>query len=379
MPMNTIDQTQVVVIGAGAVGSSIAYQLAQRGQAVTLLDKDEPGRGTSSTNFGLIWTQTENNHHYVDYAIQSTLLWPDLVDELGEDVDYRPGGGLSLCLTEEEYARRAAQLEKQQKSQLFQGRMLTPAEVFARQPGVARAIVGALWSPHDGDVNWNKWTQALIRGCRRAGVQLRPHMPAQQLVRDTDGQIRGVQTTDGLIEAEHVVVAAGIWSKQLLETVDIPIDLYPLRGQILVTEPTEMICPLAMSTVRQEPHGRFFMGVTHEKVGFDRSITPDAYRAIRDHAVKLVPAVKDLQVMTHFAGLRPMPGDGLPILGTVNSIPGLYTAVSHAGITLSPIHGRVISDLIVEGETAYAIEQYDPQRFIQHSMSERPAELAREL
>ena len=362
-----IAQTQVIVIGAGAVGSSIAYQLAQRSQAVMLLDKDEPGRGTSSTNFGLIWTQTENNHHYVDYAIQSTLLWPDLVDELGEDVDYRPGGGLSLCLTEEEYARRTAQLEQQRQSQLFQGRMLTPEEVFAMQPGVSRAIVGALWSPHDGDVNWNKWTQALVRGCGRTGVDVRGHTTVQSLVRDGDGQIRGVQTTEGLIAADHVVVAAGIWSKQLLDAVDVPIDLYPLRGQVLVTEPMEMICPVAMSTVRQEPHGRFFMGVTRERVGFDRSITPEGYRSILDHAVKLVPAVKDLPIMTHFAGLRPIPGDGLPILGPVQSIPGLYVAVSHAGITLSPIHGRVISDLIVAGETPYFVAQYDPQRFMQQS------------
>ncbi|MEM7131936.1 MAG: FAD-dependent oxidoreductase [Chloroflexota bacterium] len=359
----TIHKSEVVVIGAGAVGASIAYQLARRGKDVTLLDKSEPGRGTSHTNFGLVWTQTGNNHRYVDFAIQSTLLWPELVNELGEDVDFRPGGGLSLCLTEDDLARRAAQLEEQRKSVLFEGRMLTPEEVFEIQPGVSREILGALWSPHDGDVNWVKWTEALLRGCRRAGIHLMAHTPVLEIVHDSQSVIQGVMTPAGRIDAEQVVVAAGIWSKQLLAEVGIAIDLYPLRGQILVTEPTEMICPLAMSTVRQEPHGRFFMGVTYEEVGFDRSITPEAYHAIRDHAAKLVPATQDLQVMTHFAGLRPMPGDGLPIVGPIEQMPGLYVAVGHAGITLSPIHGRVISDLIVEGETPYAIDEYDPMRF----------------
>ena len=121
---------------------------------------------------------------------------------------------------------------------------------------------------------------------------------------------------------------------------------------------------MTMDSVRQEPHGQFYMGTTHEDVGFDWSTTAEAYKAIRDYARGLVPATKDLRVVRHFAGLRPMPRDGKPILGPVPHIPGFYMATSHSGITLSPIHGKIISDLIIEGETDIEIGEYDPLRFM---------------
>ena len=118
-----------------------------------------------------------------------------------------------------------------------------------------------------------------------------------------------------------------------------------------------------MSTVRQSPQGQFFMGITREDVGYDWSTTTDGYQHICETAPNLVPAVRHLDIKRHFAGLRPIPADGLPLLGPVQKMPGLYLAVGHSGITLSPIHGQIISDLIADGQTAYPIERYNPQRF----------------
>lgn len=359
----TIYETEVVVIGGGAVGCSIAFQLAQRGKEVALLDRAEPGAGTSTKNFGLVWVQSKTPHTYMELSLRSSQIWPQIVDELGEDVDLRQGGGLSLCLTEAEYARSEALIGEQRRSPLFQGRMIPPQDVFAMQPGVSREIVGALWSPHDGDVNWIKWTHALARGCERSGVRMLTRTEVTGIERGEDGAVLGVWTDRGRVVAEQVVCAAGPWSKAVAGMVDVAIDLRPQRGQILITEGTEMICPVPMGLVRQEPHGQFFMGVTHEEVGFDWSTTEDAYRSIRERAAQLVPATADLKVVRQFAGLRPMPRDGLPILGAVDRVPGFYIATSHSGITLSPIHGRIISDLILEGETDIPIEDYDPLRF----------------
>lgn len=369
MQENPIYETEVAVIGGGAVGCSIAFQLARRGKDVALIDKAEPGAGTSTKNFGLVWVQSKTPHTYMELSLRSSQLWPQLVEALGEDVDLRQGGGLSLCLTEAEYERSEAILREQQRSPLFQGRMISPREVFAMQPGVSREIVGALWSPHDGDVNWIKWTHALSRGCERAGVRMLTRTEVRGIERDGDGAVRGVRTDRGRVAAAQVVCAAGPWSKGVAAMVDVEIDLRPQRGQILITEGTEMICPTPMGLVRQEPHGQFFMGVTHEEVGFDWSTTEDAYRSIRKRAAQLVPGTADLKVVRQFAGLRPMPRDGLPILGPVDRVPGFYIATSHSGITLSPIHGRIISDLIVEGETDIPIDDYDPLRFEKGTVS----------
>lgn len=124
-----------------------------------------------------------------------------------------------------------------------------------------------------------------------------------------------------------------------------------------------MICTVPMANVRQDPDGSFYLGVTNEEAGWDVTPTDWAKDEIHADSVRRVPAVGDLRIVRHFAGLRPMPADGLPFLGPVRTVPGLYTAVGHSGITLSPIHGKVISDLIVDGRTEYDIAAYDPLRF----------------
>lgn len=373
--MNTLHKTEVIVIGGGAVGCSIAYQLARRGKDVTLVDKAEPGAGTSTKNFGLVWVHTKEPYTYMELSLRSSLLWPKLVDELGEDVDLLQTGGLAPCLTEDDYVRAEERLERQRRSPLFQGKMIGPDEVFAMQPGITRDLVGASWSPHDGSVNWIKWTHALARGCERAGVRMFHQTEVQQIERDPDNCITGLLTDRGRIVAPNVVCAAGPWSKALAGMVDVEIDFFPQRGQILITEAIDRICPMTMDSVRQEPHGQFYMGTTHEDVGFDWSTTAEAYRSIRDYAARVVPATKDLRVVRHFAGLRPMPRDGKPILGPVPHLPGFYMATSHSGITLSPIHGKIISDLICEGETDVPIADYDPLRFQRAgipNMADRP-------
>lgn len=362
--MKTIHKTEVVVIGAGAVGCSIAYWLAKRGKDVTLVDKDGPGAGTSTANFGLVWVSVKEPDTYMEFSLRSSLLWPKVVEELGEDVDLRQGrGGLKLCLTEEEYVKHEAIIERQRRNPLFKGQMLSPQEVFELQPGVSREIVGALWSPHDGDCNPIKWTYALARGCKRIGVKIMTGTEVSGFDLDESNRVTGVFTNRGRIGTGYAVNAAGPWAARLAEMVGVTIGLYPQRGQMLISEPAPMICPMPMSTVRQDSHGQFYMGATFEDVGFDRSTTAEGAKKIARNAVKMIPFIRELSVVRQFAGLRPMPRDGLPFLGPIPHVPGYYIAVGHSGITLSPIHGKIISDLIVDGQTDVLITDYDPLRY----------------
>lgn len=367
--MKTIHKTQVVVVGAGAVGCSIAYWLAKRGKDVTLVDKQGPGAGTSTANFGLVWVSIKEPHTYMELNLRSSRLWPEMVDELGEDVDLRQGGGVKLCLTEDEYAKYEAVIERQRRSPHFEGKMISAAEAKELQPGISSNIVGAVWSPHDGDCNPIKWTYALARGCKRRGVTVMSDTEVTGFDLDEDNRVAGVITNRGRIGTTYVVNAAGPWAAQVAEMVGVTIGLYPERGQILVSEPCPMICPTPMSLVRQEPHGQFFMGTTTEDVGFDRSTTAEAAQKISQNAMRMVPYIRNLSIVRQFAGLRPMPRDGLPFLGPIPHIPGYYIAVGHSGITLSPIHGKTISDLIVDGETDIPIEDYDPLRYDKRGIS----------
>jgi glycine/D-amino acid oxidase-like deaminating enzyme len=124
-----------------------------------------------------------------------------------------------------------------------------------------------------------------------------------------------------------------------------------------------MVLHVAQSTVRQSLDGNFYMGTTNEDVGFDWGNTVEATVKIAKNAAKMVPATRDLSAIRQFSGLRPMPRDGLPFIGPVPHVPGYYIAVGHSGNTLSPIHGKIISELIVDGHTDVPIDDYDPLRY----------------
>lgn len=360
--MRTIHSTEVVVIGAGAVGCSIAYWLAKRGKEVTLVDKNGPCMGTSVANFGLVWVSIKEPYTYMELSLRSSWLWPQMIEELGEDVEYRRGG-LKLIFTEKDYANTEAIIERQRHSPLFRGRIISPQDVWNMQPGVSRNILGALYCPDDGDSNPIKWSYALFRGCKRRGVKFLRDTEVTGFDLGEGNQVAGVFTNRGHIRARYAVIAAGVWSTQVAKMVGVTIGLYPQRGQVLISEAAPIILPIPQSTVRQSVEGNIYMGATTEDVGFDWSTTIEGAASIAKNAVKMVPAARDLSVIRTFAGLRPMPRDELPFLGPIPHVPGCYIAVGHSGNTLSPIYGKIISDLIVEGKTDIPLKDYDPLRY----------------
>ena len=216
--MNTIHNTEVVVVGAGAVGCSIAYWLAKRGKNVTLVDKSGPGTGSSVANFGLVWSSAKEPHTYMELNLRSSQLWPQMLDELDEDVEYRLGG-LKIVLTEKDYEAQAALVERQRLSPLFRGRMISGPEARDMQPGLSSGVVGALYCPDDGDSNPIKWTYALLRGCKRQGVKVMRDTEVLGFDLDEENQVAGVFTDRGRIQAGSAVNAAGVWAAQIAQMV----------------------------------------------------------------------------------------------------------------------------------------------------------------
>jgi len=360
--VKTIDSAEVVVVGAGAVGLSIAYWLARRGKSVIALDKGGPGTGTSIANFGLVWVSVKGPHTYMELNLRSSWLWPRMIEDLGEDVEYRRGG-LKLILTEQEYAEMEAMLEQHRLSPFFREKIIPPQEVYEMQPGASRDILGAVYCPDDGDSNSIKWTYALLRGCRRLGVKVMRDTAVTGFDLGERNQVQGVFTGRGRIRAEYAVNAGGVWAAELARMVGVTIGLYPQRGQVLISEPAPSILPIPQSTVRQSLDGNIYMGLTTEDVGFDWSTSMEGAARIAKNAIRMVPAIRNLSVIRQFSGLRPMPRDGLPFIGEIPHVPGYYIAVGHHGNALSPIHGKIISDLIVEGETDIPLAEFDPLRY----------------
>lgn len=366
--MKTLHETEVLVIGAGIIGCSVAYHLARRGLDVTVVDSGAIGAGTSSANMALVWVQGKQPSNYMELNLLSSLLHAKLAEEFDEDVELRQPGGIIPCHDEETLQEKVAIMEKFNADCAdYKARQLSTKEALELEPYLSPDIAGAIYGPYDGHINPFKFISSTVRLAKRHGTKFFLHTPILEILRNEHGII-GAETSEGTIRAKYVVVAAGTAAPDLVRPLGINILLERVRGQLLVTARTKPMFSHPLHGIRQTEAGNIMIGTTHESVGMDTSTTFDAARTMAREAIQIVPELKNISVIRQFSGIRPMPVDKWPYLGPVERVPGLYTAVSHSGVTLAPLHGKVISDLIVDGETTVPISNCQPERFSDSSI-----------
>jgi glycine/D-amino acid oxidase-like deaminating enzyme len=358
-----VTETQVAVIGAGVIGCSIAYYLARRGASVIVIESNDIGAGVSSATLGQVWVQRKEPAEYMELNLLSSKLHAELAKTFDEDVELRQYGGLSIYLDEASFQKQLGCMERlNQTSENHQARALTPVQARELEPDISSDIVGAIFGPHDGEVNPIKLVFNLARNARKLGVSFLTHTPANRVNRD-EGGVTGVDTPLGFICAKAVVVTAGINSAQLVEMLGIDMPMVSERGQILVTEAIRKVLRYPADNTRQMERGNILLGTTYETNIVDKTTSIEGTKKIAIDSVRRFPVLKNVNIIRHFAGVRALPKDGKPYLGAVKQIPGLYVATSHSGITLAPVHGKVISELIMDGKTDIPLENYRPDRF----------------
>jgi len=248
-------------------------------------------------------------------------------------------------------------------SQAHQAQAMTASEARHLEPALSPDVVGAIYCPHDGEVNPIRLVFNLAAGAKKFGTTFLTHTPVIRIVQDEAG-VTGVETEKGFFQSRKVVVAAGTGSAALMATAGITLPMVFERGQILVTEAVRRLMIYPSGNTRQTGRGNILLGTTYERDQSERLATPDGARKIASDAIRRYLILKDVQVVRHFAGIRPLPKDGRPYLGSVNRVPGLFVATSHSGITLAPVHGKVISELILDGNTDVPIRSYNPERYM---------------
>jgi sarcosine oxidase subunit beta len=360
-----IQDTEVCVIGAGVVGCSIAYNLAESGTAVTVVEIETIGAGTTKATLGLVWVQGKEPAEYMELNLAAARLHAGLAEKFDEDIGLRQPGGLIICLEENQLQAEVMVLQQLAATTgtPYEARVLSAAQVREMEPSVSLEITGGIYSPYDGHVNPFKLLSGMVRLARQRGACFIEHTPVRRILQ-SDSKVTGVETTRGILRAKSVVIAAGACAPMLLEPLGAPLSLKLERGQILVTAAIGPLIhhPLGLA-MRQTVEGNFLLGSTHEHVREDKSTTIKAAHQIASQAIRIVPSLCDVPVIRQFSGTRVIPVDGLPILGPVTSIMGLFIALSHSGITLAPLHGKVIKELILNGKTSVPIHHYRPERF----------------
>jgi glycine oxidase len=191
-----------------------------------------------------------------------------------------------------------------------------------------------------------------------------------EALRIENSQVVGVETSRGFIAARSVVLAAGSWSSAIKSSVPLPnIDVTPVRGQMLCFKPDMPIARHVIYSGRgyliPRSDGRLLAGSTTEAAGFDKRVTPEGTKAIRSMAEEIAPALGSVSVVEAWAGFRPRAKDGLPVLGPLEGVQGLFYATGHYrnGILLAPITAKLIAEAIVSGATSPLLLPFLPNRF----------------
>lgn len=364
---------EVVVVGGGVIGTSVAYYAAKAGKKVLLLERGDIAAGTTSACDGFIILQSKNPGPHLDLALESAAMYRSLSAELDYDLEYMPCGGMVVAENEKQAGLLGELIQKQQAAGLMV-QLLPIREARESEPLLAEDLWGAAYCPDDAQVNPIRVAQGFALAARRLGGKIRSGIEVKDLLVE-NGRVCGVRTTEGIFRADFVVNAAGVWAPELLASQGIRLPIKPRRGQILVTEPMPsllrhvLLCACYLIAkhhpeeldlsdrqhrlgvglaLEQTAHGGLLIGSTREFAGFDRRTTLAGLEAVARHARRILPALANVNIIRTFAGLRPHTPDGLPILGPLAELPGLIMAAGHEGdgIALAPVTGRKVAEFL---------------------------------
>lgn len=371
-----ITRLRVAIVGAGAIGLSIAWRLAQAGAAVDVFDRGVAGAGASHAAAGMLAAGAEaepSEERLLALNRASQALWPDFARELeaagGIDLGYRREGTLILALNRDEVERLRADYEFQRGLGIPLD-WLSAAEAKRREPHIAAGTLAAIYASEDHQVDSRQLVQALVVACRAAGVRI--HENVDGLAIDVAaGRAVGVTLANRRQSADAVVLAAGAWSRQVagLPPQALP-PVRPIKGQMLALRmvPAAPLLHHVLWAARiylvPRRGGRLVLGGTVEERGFDPHLTAGGMLALLEAAWRAMPGIEELPIEESWVGFRPGSPDDAPILGP-GAIEGLVIATGHHrnGILLTPITARAIADYLLTGRLAEAIKPFGPERF----------------
>lgn len=348
---------ECVIVGGGAIGLSIAFELLRRGREVTLIDRIEPGKETSWAGAGILPpAPTRNVLDPIDQLKQLAMSlhhdWAaQLQFETGIDTGFRQCGGLYFALTSGERASLIG-LQNLYQEQGIECRMLSRTEMAACEPSTHfSSVTAALELPGECQLRNPRHLRALVACCIQRGMRVIHNEEVLGLDSSNDGTWR-IRTSSATRTAKMVCVAAGAWSQQLLASLGVELSVFPVRGQIVLykckQKPFQRVLNVGPRYLVPREDGRVLVGSTEEEVGFDKRTTEEAIAELRSLAEALVPDLRLAEVERTWAGLRPATFDSLPYMGEVPGKSGLFVACGHfrSGLYLSPAAGVVMADLL---------------------------------
>jgi sarcosine oxidase subunit beta len=367
-----IKKADIVIIGGGVVGCSIAYNLAKLGaKNIILLEKNTLASGATGRCGAGIRQQFGTKMNCI-LARESIKIFENLSQELEYDIELNQGGYLILAYTEKEVNQFKKNIALEQSLNI-KARLITVEEAKEIVPPLnTEGILAATFCPTDGHANPFKTNFAYAEAAERLGVKIYTFTEVKEIETENH-KIVAVNTDKGKVLTPMVVNAAGGYSGIIGKMVGVDLPVYSQRHQILITEPLDpLFRPMLMSFSRnfycqQTPHGSIIMGFGDPNERKDGNIG-SSWQFAQEMAQKMtavLPLLKEVSMVRQWAGLYNMSPDAQPILGEHPQIEGFYMAIGFSGhgFMLAPITSKLIAELILKERTSLPIDKLDIGRF----------------
>jgi sarcosine oxidase subunit beta len=381
--------TDVVVIGAGIVGSSCAYFLTKAGLKVHLVEKGSFGCGASKGGMMHLVSWEEPEIH-LKLGRESQKLYEQLSQELPTDIDYRRTGSIAFLETDQQFQKFADTIKRLQAWGVA-CELLPIHDLLKIEPHVAPDIAGGAYFKECGQVNPLYATLALVQASRDRGAVTDSFTEVTGFEMTPAGdRVTAVTTTRGKIATGAVVIAAGSWSGLVGEMAGLQIPVQPRRGNLAVTVPVPddimntkvLLAASYMDTVheggsssglavaaniQQAGNGNLVLGSSRQFIGFDSEVDPMVIAKMMDQNLRYFPVLRDVSVIRTWVGFRPYTPDLLPIISPVDILEGMYIATGHEGIgiTEGPITGKLITQMITKQPLEFPLDAVAFSRFDQ--------------
>ena len=358
---------RIVVIGAGVVGASLAFRLAQAGQAVALLDSAEPGWGTTGSSFAWTNSNTKTPEDYFALNVAGMRAWGELRDELGDAPWYSEGGNLAWIVGDDG-GRLEAQVARL-RAWSYPVEWLSRAEMADLEPAlrVEDDVEQGVYFPTESWVDGPAMARAMADEARKHGAEV--HVASQVTAIERDGgRISGVQLANGeRITADLVVNCAGPAADAIARLAGRELPLAPTRGLIVRASHASGQVRRIVHTprVHLRPDGDLLM-LHHgdADAGIERGESPAEWAVeLLRRAADYLPALEAARVSRWSVGTRPIPADGRTSAGLVSVLPGYAEVVTHSGVTLGPLLATLVTRQIVDGQTDPLLAPFSPDRF----------------
>ncbi|MFM0136518.1 NAD(P)/FAD-dependent oxidoreductase [Caballeronia grimmiae] len=370
------EHADVIVIGGGIVGTTTAFFLRRRQRSVILLERGLTGQQASGVNFGGVRRQ---GRALQQLAMSNRALetWRSARELLGEDVEFMPSGHTRVCYHahDAEYFHRYAADARDHGLDL---EVLDGAAMFRRYPHLGREVLAASVSPFDGHANPRLAAPAFGRAASRLGARIVENTEVVRVEKEAGG-FRVESATGDIYRAEQVLICAGAWANTLSTQAGEPVPLVARGPQMAVTEPVPYVFSTSMGVYtsikkesvyyRQVARGNIVLGGgppgPADPVTRRASVLPENTVAQLAQFVRMVPAMRPLQVIRVWSGVESYVPDSEPIIGPSSKVDGLFYAFgfSGSGFQIGPGVGETLAELLDTGSTPIDLSSFSIRRF----------------